>query len=603
MPIYYLNGRRLKHGIVASAELVMRRRDYLNKINVFPVADGDTGTNMALTLKAVVDGLYDCDDSTIDAVVCCAADAALVGSRGNSGSILAQFFQGLYVGLAGKERATASEFANALLLAKNFAYDAVVNPVEGTILTVIRDWTQAVYELSKITSDFKHLFHESYKAAKQSLAKTPELLKINGQAILKKAGVVDSGAQGFVDMIEGVTRLISEGSLKEIFNRKAFRVEDAQAEGAQVEANANAITFQFCTEFILENSTAFDKKALRKELLNYGDSLLIGGSSTKTKVHIHTNQPHTIFEIASRYGRLQKTKVEDMKAQHENAFSRKTIGILTDSTCDLPDDYLEANDIALVPLTLRLGEEEFLDRVTLSPEEFYRQLAQVKDFPRTSQPSTAQFKQAFEDLLRRYESVIALTLSSGVSGTYQNAKLASKFFRERNIVVIDSRVASLGMGFLVREAVRMRNRGESIEAIEKRLNDLKTKIKAFLSLQTIDNLVRGGRLSKSKGLIAKLLQIKPVLTFDEQGKVVQGGKGVGEKGALNKAIELAINYIKGKSTAQVAIVYSDNRALAEEAREKMLTTLPTLAVELAQVSPVLGVYGGSGCVAIIALAE
>jgi len=603
MPIHYLNGRRLKHGIIAGAESVILRKEYLNKINVFPVADGDTGTNMALTLKAVVDGLYECDDSTIDAVVCCAADAALVGSRGNSGSILAQFYQGLYEGLAGKERASARDFANALLLAKNGAYDAMMNPVEGTILTVIRDWTHAFHDLSKLTSDFKHLFHESYKAAKHSLAKTPEQLKINGEAVLKKAGVVDSGAQGFVDMVEGVTRFISEGSLKEVFKRKVFAVEEAQSEGARIEADSDAITFQFCTEFVLENSTAFDKKALRKELLNYGDSLIIGGSSTKTKVHIHTNEPQTIFDIAARYGILQKTKFEDMKAQHENAFGRKPIGILTDSTCDLPDEYLEANDVTLVPLSLCFGEEEFLDRVTISPAEFYHRLQYTKDLPRTSQPSTAQFKQAFEDLLRRYDNVIAIMLSSSVSGTYQNAKLSSKFFKDRNIVVIDSRIASMGLGFLVREAVEMRNRGESVEAIEKRLNDLKTKIKAFLSLQTIDNLVRGGRLSKSKGFVAKLLQVNPVLTFDEQGKVVQCGKGVGEKGALHKAIELAISHVKGKSSAKVAIVYSDNRALADEAKAKILTALPNLPVELTQISPVLGVHGGKGCVALIALAE
>jgi hypothetical protein len=603
MPIHYLNGRRLKHGIIAGAESVIRRKEYLNKINVFPVADGDTGTNMALTLKAVIDGLYDCDDSTIDAVVCCAADAALVGSRGNSGSILAQFFQGLYEGLAGKERVSARDFADALLLAKNGAYDAMINPVEGTILTVIRDWTHAVHELSKLTSDFKYLFHESYKTAKQSLAKTPEQLKVNGEAILKKAGVVDSGAQGFVDMVEGITRFISEGSLKEIFKHKVFAVEEPQGEGAHIEANSSAITFQFCTEFVLENSATFDKKALRKELLNHGDSLIIGGSSTKTKVHIHTNEPQTIFDIAARYGIVQKTKFEDMKAQHENAFGRKPIGILTDSTCDLPDEYLEANDVALVPLSLRFGEEEFLDRVTISPAEFYHRLQHTKDLPRTSQPSTAQFKQAFEDLLRRYDNVIAIMLSSSVSGTYQNAKLSSKFFKDRNIVVIDSRIASMGLGFLVREAVEMRHRGESVETIQKRLNDLKTKIKAFLSLQTIENLVRGGRLSKSKGLIARLLQINPVLTFNESGKVVQCGKGIGGKGALNKAIELAINYVKGKSTAKLAIVYSDNRALADKAKEKVLTALPNLSVEVAQISPVLGVYGGSGCVALIALAE
>ncbi|MCS6988894.1 MAG: DegV family EDD domain-containing protein [Chloroherpetonaceae bacterium] len=603
MPIRYLNGRRLKRGIIAGAESVILRKDYLNRINVFPVADGDTGTNMALTLKAVVDGLSECDDSTIDAVVRCAADAALIGSRGNSGSILAQFYQGLCEGLMGKERATARDFANALLVAKNYAYEAMMTPIEGTILTVIRDWTTAVNELAQITSDFKQIFLESCRAAKESLARTPEQLKINGEAILKKAGVVDSGAQGFVAMVEGVISFIAQGSLKEDVARKAVSLGNAETGNAHADVSHDPLAFQFCTEFVLEHGEGFDKKALRKELLAHGDSLIIGGSSTKTKVHIHANAPQTIFDIAARYGILRKTKFEDMKAQRDQAFGRKPIGILTDSTCDLPDDYLEANDVALVPLSIRFGDEEFLDRVTISPSEFYQRLARSQELPRTSQPSTAHFKQAYDDLLRRYESVVAITLSAGVSGTCQNAKLSSKFFKDRNIVVVDSRLASLGLGFLVREAVEMRNRGESLEAIVRRLNHLATKIKAFLSLETIDNLVRGGRLSRSRGFLAKLLRVNPILSFDERGKVVQRGKGIGARGALNKAIALTIDHVRGKSRAQVGIVYSDNLARAEYAKEKLLTALPNLSVEVAQISPALGVHGGRGCVALIALAE
>ncbi len=602
MPIEYLNGRRLKHAIIAGAESVIMRKDYLNKINVFPVADGDTGTNMALTLKSIIDGLYDCDDTTVNAVVICAADSALVGSRGNSGSILAQFYQGFADGLAGKERITTKEFGSSLLLAKDYAYDAMIEPKEGTILTVIRDWTQSIATLAAKTTDFKEVMAHSVQAAKQSLARTPDELKVNGVAILKKAGVVDSGAQGFVDMLDGVYNFIHQGSIKEFIKKKFFSVAGADT-GATVDANTEDITFQYCTEFVLENGATYDKKALRKELIEYGDSLIIGGSSTKTKVHIHTNEPETIFNIAARYGIVQKKKFEDMKAQHEAAFGRKPIGIVTDSTCDLSEDFLEKNDVRIVPLQVRFGEEEFLDRITISSQEFYQRLKTSKDFPKTSQPATAAFKQVYDDMLRKYDSVLSIHISSGISGTLQNARTTGKFFKDRKIVAVDSKITSLGLGFLVREAVKMRDEHKTIEEIEARLNDMAKNIRAFLSLETIENLVRGGRLSKSKGLLARVLQLNPVLTFDDKGKVVQLDKGVGDKGSLDKAIEHTLAFINGKTRVQLSVVYSDKPERAQYAKQKLNDARPELVIETAQISPVLGTYGGSGTVVIIVHAE
>ncbi len=602
MPIEYLNGRRLKHAIIAGAESVIMRKDYLNKINVFPVADGDTGTNMALTLKSIIDGLYDCDDTTVNAVVICAADSALVGSRGNSGSILAQFYQGFADGLAGKERITTKEFGSSLLLAKDYAYDAMIEPKEGTILTVIRDWTQSIATLAAKTTDFKEVMAHSVQAAKQSLARTPDELKVNGVAILKKAGVVDSGAQGFVDMLDGVYNFIHQGSIKEFIKKKFFSVAGADT-GATVDANTEDITFQYCTEFVLENGATYDKKALRKELIEYGDSLIIGGSSTKTKVHIHTNEPETIFNIAARYGIVQKKKFEDMKAQHEAAFGRKPIGIVTDSTCDLSEDFLEKNDVRIVPLQVRFGEEEFLDRITISSQEFYQRLKTSKDFPKTSQPATAAFKQVYDDMLRKYDSVLSIHISSGISGTLQNARTTGKFFKDRKIVAVDSKITSLGLGFLVREAVKMRDEHKTIEEIEARLNDMAKNIRAFLSLETIENLVRGGRLSKSKGLLARVLQLNPVLTFDDKGKVVQLDKGVGDKGSLDKAIDHTLAFINGKTRVQLSVVYSDKPERAQYAKQKLNDARPELVIETAQISPVLGTYGGSGTVVMIVHAE
>lgn len=603
MPIDYLNGRRLKHAIIAGAESVIMRKDYLNKINVFPVADGDTGTNMALTLKSVVEGLYECDDSTVDAVVICAADAALVGSRGNSGSILAQFYQGMAEGLSGKERITAPEFGQSLLIAKNYAYEAMLEPKEGTILTVIRDWTMSIMQIVQRTGDFKEIIAESIQAAKASLARTPDQLVVNGVQVLKKAGVVDSGAQGFVDMLQGIHDFMQKGNIREYLKRKFFSFTSSEGSAAAVESNAEAITFQYCTEFVLENGENYDKKALRKALIEYGDSLIIGGSTTKTKVHIHTNEPETIFEIAARFGIVQKKKYEDMKAQHEAAFGKKPIGIVTDSTCDLPEEYLEAHDIRIVPLQVRFGEDEYLDRVTISAQEFYKRLSTSDSLPKTSQPATAAFKQVYEDMLRSYDGIVGVFISSGISGTLQNARTTSKFFKDRKFAIIDSKITSLGMGFLIKEAVKMRDAGKSLSEIETRLNDMVKNIRAYLSLETIDNLVRGGRLSKSKGFLAKLLHINPVLTFDDKGKVVQLDKGVGSKGSLDKAIDHATRYLEGKQNIQISVVYSDKIERAHYAKEKLAERFPDVPITIAQISPVLGTYGGTGTAAIIVYGE
>lgn len=603
MPIAYLNGRRLKHAIIAGAESVIMRKEYLNKINVFPVADGDTGTNMALTLKSVVEGLYECDDSTVEAVVTCAADAALVGSRGNSGSILAQFYQGMAQGLIGKERITAPEFGESLLIARNYAYEAMLEPKEGTILTVIRDWTASISRLVQRTNDFKEILAESIQDAKNSLARTPEQLIVNGVPILKKAGVVDSGAQGFVDMLQGIYDFMHKGNIREYLKRKFFSFAKSDSESANVEADSSAITFQYCTEFVLENGPNYDKKALRKALIEYGDSLIIGGSATKTKVHIHTNEPETIFEIAARFGIVRQKKFEDMKAQHEAAFGKKPIGIVTDSTCDLPDEYLEQHDIRIVPLQVRFGDDEYLDRVTISAQEFYKRLNESTTLPKTSQPATAAFKQVYEDMLRRYNGIVGVFISSGISGTFQNARTTSKFFKDRKFAIVDSKITSLGMGFLIKEAVKLRDEGKSLTEIEARLNDMAGRIRAFLSLETIDNLVRGGRLSKSKGFIAKLLHINPVLTFDDKGKVVPLDKGVGSKGSLDKAIEHATRYLTGKKNLRIAVVYSDKIERALYAKDKMAERFPDVEIEMAQISPVLGTYGGPGTAAIIVFGE
>ncbi|MDZ7794617.1 MAG: DAK2 domain-containing protein [Spirochaetia bacterium] len=201
MQITYLDGPRLKRALIAAGRRVQIYREQLNSINVFPVADSDTGTNMGSTLTAMTRGIIDSSDSSLAAVSRSAADYALSGARGNSGTILSQFFYGLTKGIEDRSRINTRAFSEIVRRAVDYTYEALSEPVEGTILTVLRVWSEKLVETSKKTADFAQLFTESLSYAKEALLDTRRRLPS-----LRKAKVVDAGALGFVYMIEGIVK-------------------------------------------------------------------------------------------------------------------------------------------------------------------------------------------------------------------------------------------------------------------------------------------------------------------------------------------------------------------------------------------------------------
>ncbi len=209
--IKYLNGIRFKRFIIHSAQRINQTEQYLNDINVFPVADGDTGTNMAATMNSIVKEIKKCKESSFARISSIIADSALTGARGNSGAILAQFFQGLAEATKDKVRLSTETFAQAATKAAEQARNAISNPQEGTIITVMKDWANHLTEHAPNTPDFVELFKKALSKAKDSLAQTPDKL-----LILKKAGVVDAGAQGFVNILEGIVSFIEYGKIKSL---------------------------------------------------------------------------------------------------------------------------------------------------------------------------------------------------------------------------------------------------------------------------------------------------------------------------------------------------------------------------------------------------
>ncbi len=590
--IRYLDGRRLRRALIAGARFVTDRAEPLNRINVYPVPDGDTGTNMAMTLSRIAHRAAFGKEIGARQAALAIADEAVSGARGNSGAILAQFFTGFSEGVPEKQRIDTNEFGQAVLKGAESARAAIQRPQEGTILTVLRDWAQDVVAQASNVKDFGALLDRSLQAASASLARTPEKL-----ALLKKSGVVDAGAQGFVYLLEGIVRYIREAA------RRAIPEPPPDVAAATFDRSPESILFRFCTEALLEG-ISLDRDALRQRMALLGDSLVIAGGASKMRVHVHTNEPEIVFSQLAELATVEQTKVEDMRHQHEKRFdeSRKgRVGIVTDSACDLPDSLLEELEIQMVPMRVHFGRENYLDRVTIRASEFYARFAVCDEYPKTSQPPPADFRQVYESLAVHHGSIVSIHLSGALSGTLQAAMTASRAVPETRVVTVDSKGASIAEGLVVRAAAEAIRRGATAEEAADEARRAAEKVRLFVAVPTIEHLVRGGRVSAGKGRIARWLRILPVLTIGRDGKAHEAAKAFGHVSAVQKMMALLFEAAGNGGGQRFGVVHADALEAAERLAREIRSRYPSSDVLILECSPVLGAHGGPGALGVAVL--
>jgi len=596
--IKYLNGIRFKRFIINSAQRINQMEQYLNDINVFPVADGDTGTNMVTTMNSIVKGIKKCKESSFTRISSIIADSALTGARGNSGAILAQFFQGLAEATRGKVRLTTEAFANAAVKATEQARKAISHPQEGTIITVMKDWANHLTEHAPHTPDFVELFKKSLSKAKDSLAKTPDKL-----LILKKAEVVDAGAQGFVNILEGIVNFIEYGKIKSL---KAINSTTNKIRNVNLDKVDSGINFQFCTECLLEG-IGLDLKTIKQKLSFLGDSLIIASSKNKAHIHIHTDKPEDVFAELSKFGTVVKTKVDDMQKQHTKiklGTQTKSIGLVTDSTCDLPPEIIKKYNIQIVPVVIQVGERSYLDQVDITPKDFIQILETSNEKLSTSQPSPALFKKVYDKVTQRYKSIISLHISEKLSGTIQGARMGCKDMEYSNkIHIVDSKTSSVALGLLVDEAAQLIQEKFKLEEIINRLKIAADNVKIFISIPTLKYLIRSGRLSKTKGLLGTLLNLKPILTVNSDGNIVEAAKVIGQKRVVHKTLDLAIKFAKSVKNPRFGITHVSAPELAQWYGYKIRNVFNSSKVIITEASPALSVHIGIGGAAIAVLGD
>lgn len=309
-----LSGKILRDAIISGANNIINNKESVDELNVFPVPDGDTGTNMSMTIRNAVAELNMLSDSvTVETVAQTAASAMLRGARGNSGVILSLLFRGLSKGLAGKHEATVEDYCNALKLGAEAAYKSVMKPTEGTILTVARVAAEKANDAQ--CKDFAELFDVLTTAAKETLDQTPEMLPV-----LKKAGVVDAGGMGYYTILKGMASVICDGVM--ISAKEETATEKAVVTNAAGTFETD-IEFTYCTEFIVVKSDVNkDATKLRAFLESIGDCVVVVDDDSIIKVHVHTEHPGKALEEGILYGSLINLKIENMKEQHKGAAAK-----------------------------------------------------------------------------------------------------------------------------------------------------------------------------------------------------------------------------------------------------------------------------------------
>ncbi|BDC02372.1 DAK2 domain-containing protein [Clostridium perfringens] len=302
-----VNGEHLYYMMSNAANKLELQSEYVNSLNVFPVPDGDTGTNMSMTFRAAVKEIEGMDSKNIGEVSKKLAKGALMGARGNSGVILSQILRGISKGLEGKEEADASEFANALLEGSKSAYKAVMRPTEGTILTIVRTAGEVAVALKE--DNITELMREVCRESKIMLDKTPEMLPA-----LKKAKVVDSGGMGLLIILQGMQEALENGLKVTTGTPQAVKSSVAKAQRNETMSEED-IKFGYCTEFIILGDSNHAEE-FKSKVINKGDSLVVVGYEDVIKVHIHTNNPGKVLEEAVKFGELSKIKIDNMREEH-----------------------------------------------------------------------------------------------------------------------------------------------------------------------------------------------------------------------------------------------------------------------------------------------
>ena len=587
MAILYLDGKRLYRGFAAGSQKVKAWTNYLNRINVFPVPDGDTGANLSATLQNTLrTSKY---EQCLKTTVVNLAENSLSMARGNSGIIFAQFLFGLSQELQDEKRQTIKTFSQAIHRAVDYMYKALINPVEGTMITVIREWADSMLHFSDHSDDLYQVFENSLHHARKSLQRTRLQLEV-----LKKTGVVDAGAKGFVLFLEGILKYLKTGIIG------ASEIHQEYFETSNIDDHSES-RLRYCCETLLTDLKE-EPQQIIKSLAKTGDSIAMAGGRKRLHLHIHTNEPTKVFHILAQKATISNVKVDDMHWQKQIQQHRKyKIGLITDSAADLPADLKESYQINTIPIKLMFGDDIYLDKITINSQQFFDKIETGAIFPRSSVPDPAQVNSTFDFVRTHYPKVISIGISSKLSGVYGLMKQAAADAEE--VEVFDSKHLSVSQGLLVLRTAEAIKDGMQFEEISQMLPKWRKGTGILTDIRSLDYMVRGGRVSPIKGKLVKMLNLKPIVSLDEEGNGIAWGKSFSRKANMKKIIRMVTEKAGEGKLWNYAIVHAKCPERADKYAQLLTPLLGKAPLYIMDISPVVGVHNGPGTCAVGFLVE
>ncbi|MBN2794632.1 MAG: DegV family EDD domain-containing protein [Clostridia bacterium] len=567
------------HSFMNGAREVIRNRKHLNQINVFPVPDGDTGSNLTSLMQSILNysELKTNFTHTLDSI----ADSAIIGARGNSGLIFAQFIQGLCQVLSEENDVTTLTLEKASKRGVELAYSSLENPVEGTMLTSMKAFHKSLE--NQIGANIEVALENSVEDVENSVLQSTELLNV-----LKKSNVVDSGAKGFF--------LFLKGFVEGVLGKMSKDVEENETLIYEHQENHAHDGYRYCTEALMSIKASCDFKDILKDK---GDSIVVVQGKNKIRIHVHTNSPQEVFEILSDYGTFHEQKVDDMEKQQVLVHERKyKIALVTDSIADLPIEFIENEQIQVIPLNILIDEEPYIDKLTITNEKLLKLARERNVYPKSSQPTIKQVRFILDYLLNYYEQIIIIPVSSVLSGTYNVFKSQMSSFNqgENRVHLIDSMQNSVAQGLLVYKAAEMIKKGETIQSIVNHIETLKKGTKILVGIHSLDNMIASGRLSVRAGAVLKRIKMKPIITLKEGDGAIEK-VAFGFNSALNKIVKHLVE-VNEKNELNYAITYVDNYENGVLLKEMLEAALDKPCEFMVKSSSIIAAGAGSGAVAV-----
>lgn len=569
----------LYSGILAGAQQIQKNRENLNLANAFPVPDQDTGSNLAHLMTYITRHLRQQENVLLlmDRV----SDYALMGARGNSGAIFSQFFTGFCEKCPATESISVQGIAQCFQKGYEKAYHSIAQPVEGTILTAFRSWSEAFTKAVDKSKDLFEIYEHAYKQLRKTVEATQTTLPQQQQ--LKS---VDAGAKAFLYFIEGFMGILT--GRHQLESTDWVDLEDLALEEHSFDAD-QPLTYRYCSEvfFRKEKGTSIDY--LRQQLMTMGDSLVVSDNNRFVRIHCHVSQPTEMLRLIDSQAEILETKVDDMSYQRELTHHHSgKIALVIDSIADIPEKFL-TSDVYCLPMTLMVNGVSYADK-----RNFFLELLE-REGVSSSQLNEQQVKAFLHPILKSYDQVLIMTVSSKMSGLYERCQaVINQWTGTTDIRLIDTLRNSGAEGLLVYRALNLIADGQPLSAIVEQLEKDRLQTEIFVSLPNLKRMMASGRLNQKIGFFLQKVGFLPLITINQKGEGKTKGLIFSKKQNENQLYEQVL----AEPIEDYVIVHAQDAQRAERVGQELNKLLGKPALYIAEISAIIQNFSGKGSLAI-----